>query len=72
MNSKIAVGFWIKESGNIMMHSRGLTEAEVEFFKSLKVGDRLIGWRETRKDNPAKPDYRLRVVEPIKPVDEDI
>lgn len=38
----IKIAFWKKESGNYMSASQGLTQEQVSFLQSLKVGDRLI------------------------------
>lgn len=40
------VRFWVKDSGNLTSHSKGLTPGQVEFFKSLVVDDRLVMYKE--------------------------
>ena len=57
---KIGIPFWKKETGNLMNAQPGLTEDQIDFLKSLKVGDRLIIWREHEKRSDSHPDYRLK------------
>lgn len=48
-NNFLNVSFWSKESGNFLSHSKGLNEEQVEYLKKLKVGDRLILWKNDKK-----------------------
>lgn len=57
------VGFWKKESGNLMNPSKGLTEEQVVFLQSLKVGDRVILWNNIVKEGDNKPNLVLKKFE---------
>lgn len=56
----INIGFWKKETGNLMSHGSGLNGEQVEALKDLKEGDRLIIWRNTKKSE-SSPEYTLKV-----------
>lgn len=56
----LKVPFWSKETGNLMSHANGLTPEQVEYLKTLEVGDRLIMWF-NKIDGPSKPSYNLKV-----------
>lgn len=57
------IGFWKKESGNIMNHSKGLSEEQVKFLQSLKVGDRLIVYTNQVAEGENKPTHNLKKYE---------
>lgn len=38
----ITVNVWKKDSGNLLSHKSGLTKEQIELFKNLKPGDRLM------------------------------
>lgn len=46
----VRIGFWIKESGNLMNKASGFTPEEIAFLRSLEVGDRLIGFNNSPKE----------------------
>jgi hypothetical protein len=56
----LKIGFWSKESGNLLSHSTGLTAEQVTFLKQLKPGDRLILWLNTNEDSRTA-NYTLKV-----------
>lgn len=60
---KLQVSFWKKESQNLMSHGKGLTQDQVDALKELKVGDRLIIWKNDRKTDESHSDYALKVFE---------
>ena len=55
----LTISLWIKDSGNIMSHSGGLNEEQVIALHELKVGDRLICWKQV-KDDTHSSDYCLK------------
>lgn len=59
--NNIKIGFWKKESGNLMSIGKGLSQAEIDFLRSLKPGDRLILWDNSRSkgNNDALPGFSL-------------
>lgn len=63
------IGFWKKESGNLMSIGKGLSQAEVELLQSLKPGDRLILWS-NRSSGEKTPQYTLKKYS--KPTDDEI
>lgn len=58
------VGFWKKESGNLMNPTKGLTEEQVVFLQSLKAGDRLIIWVNDVKEGENRPNVVLKKYQP--------
>lgn len=54
----VKIGFWKKETGNLMSHSGGLTPDQIDFLHSLLPGDRLICWQNTKRMD-TDPDYSL-------------
>lgn len=60
MAELISIGLWKKQTGNLMSHGQGLTEAQIAALKELKPGDRLIAWSEVKKSE-SQPDYTLKV-----------
>ncbi len=38
----IFVNLWRKDSGNLLSHKSGLTKEQIDQFKNLKPGDRLM------------------------------
>lgn len=72
MNNEFNVGFWKKESGNLMSHGKGLTAEQVEQLKTLKEGDRFIIWTNTRKSETS-PGFTLKIFKAKSPsTSEDI
>lgn len=63
MNNEFNVGFWKKETGNLLSHGKGLTAEQVEQLKSLKEGDRFIIWQNNKK-NETSPGFTLKVFKP--------
>lgn len=57
---KLNIGFWKKESGNIMSHGKGLNSEQIEALKGLKEGDRFIIYLNTRKGENT-PEYTLQI-----------
>ena len=58
------IGLWQKPTGNLLSHGKGLTEEEIKFLQSLKVGDRLIIWDNTkRNENTNYPSHSLTLYE---------
>jgi len=54
------IGLWQKPTGNLLSHGKGLSEEEIKFLQSLKVGDRLIIWDNTkRNENTSYPTHNL-------------
>lgn len=53
------ITMWKKDSGNHMSHRGGLSEKDVEFLQSLKVGDRLILFQNNRKRSGSDYDSRV-------------
>lgn len=58
------VGFWKKDSGNLMNPAKGLTEEQVAFLQSLKAGDRLVLWTNDVKENDNRPNLVLKKYQP--------
>jgi len=57
----MAIGFWINAANNLNTSMQGLSEEQVEFLRSLSVGDRLVLWNNDGKKNFDKqPDYTLK------------
>lgn len=44
------VKFWIRDSGNFFSAKSGLTREQISFLQQLKVGDRLVLWREPNSE----------------------
>ncbi len=61
----INIGFWKKETGNLMSHGSGLNGEQIEALKDLKEGDRLIIWRNTKKTE-STPEYTLKIFKSTK------
>ena len=38
----VVVNLWKKDSGNLLSHKSGLTQEQIDVFKNLKPGDRLM------------------------------
>ena len=52
---KFPLHFWQKESMNFLTSNKGLTKEHIEMLHSLKEGDRLILYKNTkRKDTDAE------------------
>lgn len=47
---KPGINFWTKDTGNSLSHSKGLTQEQVNALQQLKVGDRLILWKNDVKE----------------------
>lgn len=60
--NKIGIGFWKKQTGNLMNIGKGLSPTEIEFLQSLKPGDRLILWENNNKDEK-QPTHTMRKYE---------
>lgn len=59
----IKIAFWLKDTGNMLSHSKGLTPNDIQALKELKEGDRLILWHnQVRNDTDSS--YTLRKFEP--------
>lgn len=59
------IAFWSKTIGNFMSHGKGLTKDEVAFLHSLKEGDRLIMWDNSKKaEGTNNPTHSLSIWEP--------
>ena len=63
------IGFWKKSTGNYMSSTQGLTEQDVEFLKSLEVGDRFVLYVGNKKKHQNSPDASLAVYK-TQPVDQ--
>lgn len=63
MLNTFGVGFWKKESGNALTHSKGLTEEQAEhLLKVIKPGTRFMLWDNSRdKLSGQSPDIMLRI-----------
>lgn len=59
--NSINLKFWAKDTGNLLSHGEGLTEAQVAALQSLKAGDRLILWKNSNKDRDTSSDFNLKV-----------
>lgn len=52
MANEPGIVFWEKEDGKkLLTHGGGLTQADVDFLRSFEVGDRVIAFKNTRRDN---------------------
>lgn len=60
MTNILSISFWIKETGNMLSHTSGLSKEQIEALQSLKEGDRLILWKNESK-NENTPNYTLKV-----------
>lgn len=59
MSKPLNIALWEKDSGNALSHSQGLNAEQVEALKALKVGDRLIMFKNTR-EGETQPDFNLK------------
>lgn len=57
------IAFWKKETGNLMSASKGLTEEEIKFLQSLKIGDRLIVYNNNIKEGDNRPNFTIKKYE---------
>jgi hypothetical protein len=55
----MSIGFWEKESGHMFSYGKGLSEEQVKELKSLKVGDRLILFKNDGS-RPNSPHFSLK------------
>ena len=53
------IGMFREENGNLLSHSKGLDMDQITFLQSLKVGDRLIMFR-NEVEKPNYPTYTLK------------
>jgi len=53
------IKFWSKDSGILMSHSTGLTNEQVQMFRELREGDRLVLWHNKRV-RQTDPSYTLK------------
>lgn len=61
------IGFWKKETGNMLSHSAGLTPEQVRNIQALVPGQRLILW-ENIKRKESDPDFTLDIMRPKEPM----
>lgn len=54
------IGFWKKETGNLLSHSAGLTPEQLRNLQEIKPGDRLILWENTKRKD-TDPDFTLAI-----------
>lgn len=59
----LIIGFWKKQSGNMLSHKQGLNVDQIAALKEIKPGDRLVLWANT-KDSETAPTYTLKVFKP--------
>lgn len=56
------IGFWkSKFDSNFLGHKNGLNKEQIEFLQSLKEGDRLIVYTNTKKDRETQSDITLKL-----------
>lgn len=67
-----SISFWKKETGNMMTHSGGLTQEQVEFLQGLKKGDRLLMFINQTKETDTQRDGSLVKYEGTKRVEETV
>lgn len=60
----IKISFWAKDTGNLLMHSSGLTPEQVLALKDLKVGDRLVLWLNADRKDERHPTYTMKTFQP--------
>lgn len=60
-SKKVGIGLWKNDRGNMLSHSKGLTQEQVNFLQSLKAGDRMIIWPNSFKEKGHEPDFNLRM-----------
>ena len=60
----LKIGFWSKETGNLMAHKSGLTPEQLVYLRQLKEGDRLILWFNSDKRSSSSPSYTLKKYQP--------
>lgn len=65
----VKISFWSKESGNLMSHSGGLTNEQIQALKELKEGDRLILWH-NKREKESDSSYTLKKFTPKEVVKE--
>ena len=54
-----SVSFWATEQGTLHSHSKGLTEDQVKMLNELKVGDRLVIFKNNKREE-RHPDYSMK------------
>lgn len=55
----MSIGFWEKESGHMFSYGKGLSEEQIAELRQLKVGDRLVLFKNIQqKEN--SPHYSLK------------
>lgn len=55
------VGFWrMKSNKGWVSHGQGLTEESLKFFRSLKVGDKLVVFENEVRDGERHPHLTLK------------
>lgn len=64
---QLNVALWQKESGNALSHTQGLNAEQIEALKELKVGDRLILFK-NKKEGDTQPTFNLKLF--TKPADD--
>ena len=61
-NDGLFVGFWQKDSGNLLSHGGGLTPQQIKDLQELKPGDRLILWANIpNPDKESAPTHSLKI-----------
>jgi hypothetical protein len=60
--SKESISFWKTDYGSLKTHNKGLTEQQIEFLKTLKVGDELILFTNQDKKDKTSPDHSLKKI----------
>lgn len=63
----VSVNVWKKDSGSLLSHRDGLTQEQIDEFKSLKPGDRLMLSPSNREGDSAPAGY-IRIYRKEKPV----
>ena len=57
------IGFWLAKDRALRSSTQGLTQEQIEFLQSLKVGDRLVLFPAKPDANKNYPDLSLTKVE---------
>jgi hypothetical protein len=58
--SELKIQVWAKDTGNLLSHTKGLTEDQIKALQNLKVGDRLIVYK-NNKMSETSPDFTIKV-----------
>jgi hypothetical protein len=69
MDKPLNIALWEKDSGNALSHTKGLDADQIKALQQLKVGDRVILFR-NKKEGETQPTFNLKLfTKPAEPDD---